>query len=82
MNRTVEVQIPEDRLNRTATSFIKAASGFSSQISITRGQHCINGKSLLGFLSLMKENGSVELFAEGSDAGEALDTLMGILAAR
>ena len=81
MKRTVEAQIPEDRLNRTATSFIKAASGFASQISITRGQHCINGKSLLGFLSLMKEGGAVELSAEGSDAGEALDTLTGILSA-
>ena len=79
MKRTAVVQIPEDQLDRTATSFIKAASGFSSQISITRGQHSINGKSLLGFLSLMKGGGDVELFAEGGDAEEALDTLTGIL---
>lgn len=79
MKRTAAVQIPEDQLDRTATSFIKAASGFSCQISITRGQHIINGKSLLGFLSLMKDGGDVELSAEGGDAEQALDTLAGIL---
>ena len=82
MKRMVEAQIPEDQLDHTATAFIKAASGFSSQISITRGQHCINGKSLLGFLSLMKSGGAVELSAEGPDAGEALDTLEKILKAK
>ena len=82
MKRTAAVQIPEDQLNRTATDFIKAANGFSSQISITRGQHCINGKSLLGCLSLMKGGGDVELFAEGGDAEQALDTLTGILEMR
>ena len=79
MKRMVEAQISEDQLERIATGFIKAASSFSSQISITRGQHCINGKSLLGFLSLMRGGGAVELSAEGTDAGEALDALAGIL---
>lgn len=79
MNRTADVQIPEEQLDRVATSFIKAASGYSCQISITRGAHCINGKSLLGFLSLMQEGGSVTLSAEGSGAEEALETLGVIL---
>ncbi len=79
MNRTAVVQIPEEQLDRIATSFIKAASGFSSQITITRGGHCINAKSLLGFLSLMRDHGEVTLTAEGPDAGEALGQLAGIL---
>lgn len=79
MKHTVDVQIPEDQLDRAATTFIKAASGFSSQISITRGQHSINAKSLLGFLSLMRDGGLAELSAEGTDAEEALRTLTGLL---
>lgn len=79
MNRTAVVQIPEDQLDQVATSFIKAASGFVSQITLTRGQHCINAKSFLGFLSLMRNQGEVVLSAEGSDAEEALDALTGIL---
>ena len=79
MKRTAVVEIPEDQLDRTATSFIKAASGFSCYLSITRARHSINAKSLLGFLSLMQNGGAVELTAEGVDAEEALETLTGIL---
>ncbi len=79
MNRTAVVQIPEDQLDRVATTFIKAASGFPCYISISRGQHSINAKSFLGFLSLMQESGTVELSAEGADAEQALETLTGIL---
>ena len=82
MNRMAVVQIPEDQLDRVATSFIKEASGFASQITITRGGHCINAKSLLGFLSLMRDHGEVALAAEGPDAGEALEALAGILEAK
>lgn len=57
MNRTAVVRIPEDQLDRIATGFIKAASGFTSQINISRDGHCINAKSLLGFLSLMRDPG-------------------------
>ena len=79
MNRMAVVQIPEEQLDQVATSFIKAASGFTSQITLTRGGHCINAKSLLGFLSLMRDQGEVALTAEGADAGEALEKLAGIL---
>lgn len=82
MNRTAVVQIPEEQLDQVATSFIKTASGFVSQITIARGGHCINAKSLLGFLSLMRSGGEVDLTAEGPDAGEALDALAGVLEAR
>ena len=79
MNRTAVVQISEDQLDRVATGFIKAASGFASQITITRDGHCINAKSFLGFLSLMRNHGEVELSAEGPDAGEALEALTELL---
>ena len=79
MNRTAVVHIPEEQLDQVATSFIKAASGFTSQITLTRGGHCINAKSLLGFLSLMRDHGEVALSAEGADAGEALEKLTSIL---
>ena len=74
MKRTAEVTIPEEQLDHMATAFIKAASSFSCQISITRDGHSVNGKSLLGFLSLMREGGAVEITAEG---GDAIKELMG-----
>lgn len=83
MKRIVEVQIPEDQLNKMAANFIKQASMFSSYILISRGGNSVNAKSLLGFLSLgMVRGAQVELSAEGSDAAEALDTLAAILEMR
>jgi len=79
MKRTAVVQIPEDQLDRTAAAFIKAASSFPCTISITRDRHSVNGKSLLGFLSLVRDGGEVELTAEGAAAEEALDTLSELL---
>ena len=82
MNRTADVHIPEEQLDHIATRFIKTASGYPCQISIMRGAHCINGKSLLGFLSLMRDSGSVTLAAEGTGAEEALAALSDILGMR
>ncbi len=79
MKRTALVQIPEDQLDHTAAAFIKAASSFPCQISIAREAHSVNGKSLLGFLSLVRDGGEVELSAEGVAAEEALDTLVELL---
>ncbi|MCI9121193.1 MAG: HPr family phosphocarrier protein [Oscillibacter sp.] len=82
MKRTIGVQISEELLNSAATNFIKTANEFSSRISITHGEHSVNAKSLLGFLSLMKTGTQVELSAEGEDAERALDTLSELLSAR
>lgn len=82
MKRTVEVKIPKEQLDRTAASFIRAANEFSCRISIAQGGRSVNAKSLLGFLSLMQEGGSVDLSAEGAEAEKALETLAGILEAK
>ncbi len=83
MNRIVEVQIPEDQLNRIAANFIKQASAFTSYILISKDNNSVNAKSLLGFLSLGMVRGvSVELSAEGADAAEALEALAKILEMR
>ncbi|MCI8849128.1 MAG: HPr family phosphocarrier protein [Oscillibacter sp.] len=83
MNRIVEVQIPEDQLNRIAANFIKQASTFSSYILISKDNNSVNAKSLLGFLSLgMVRGAHVELTAEGSDSAEALESLAKILEMR
>ncbi len=83
MKRIVEVQIPEDQVNRVAANFIQQANLFSSYILITRDGNSVNAKSLLGFLSLGIVCGKqVELSAEGKDAAAALDALTGILEMR
>lgn len=80
MKQTVEVHIPEDQLDRTATRFIQAANEFSCYILVSKSGNSVNAKSLLGFLSLGMRNGAkVELSAEGEGAEQALETLGRIL---
>lgn len=80
MRKVVVMQVPEEELSRTATSFIKEANAFSSRVTVAQNGKCVNAKSLLGILSLRPEVGTeVELTAEGDDAEKALEILGAIL---
>ena len=58
---------------RPASLWVQAASRFQSKIKIKRGDSVVDGKSILGILSLGLATGSVfELLAEGDDEAEAV----------
>ena len=64
---------------RAAAQFVKVASSFESDLSISKGDQQVNGKSIMGIMMLAAGQGTiVELEAEGEDA-EALLDAMGIL---
>ncbi|MDD5309347.1 MAG: HPr family phosphocarrier protein [Deltaproteobacteria bacterium] len=61
---------------RAATRFVQAASRFSSEIFVTKGDREVNGKSIMGMLMLVAAKGSqIAVRAEGSDAREAVAAL-------
>ncbi|MDB4292237.1 HPr family phosphocarrier protein [Maribacter sp.] len=61
---------------RTASLFAKKAGGFESDISVSHNGKTVNGKSMLGIMTLgVKSNAVVEISAEGIDEKEALSTL-------
>ncbi|TGE39850.1 HPr family phosphocarrier protein [Desulfosporosinus fructosivorans] len=61
---------------RPASLWVQAASRFQSKIKIKRGDSVVDGKSILGILSLGLAAGSVfELLAEGDDEAEAVSAL-------
>ncbi|HBW37399.1 HPr family phosphocarrier protein [Desulfosporosinus sp. BICA1-9] len=61
---------------RPATLWVQTASRFRSKIKIKRGGSVVEGKSILGILSLGLSAGSVfELLVEGEDETEAVATL-------
>jgi phosphocarrier protein len=65
---------------RPAGIFVKAASGFSSNIRIRAGEQTVNAKSIMNILSLGLENGAeFTLIADGPDAEAALQTLSGLV---
>jgi phosphocarrier protein HPr len=61
---------------RAAARFVHAASGFTSQIRVARGDREMDGKSIMGLLLLAASQGSViTISADGPDEQEALAAL-------
>ena len=67
---------------RAAARFVRVASGFTSRIRVARGARTVDGKSILGLLTLAAARGvRVTITAEGADEAAAIAAL-GELAAR
>ncbi|MFC1674430.1 HPr family phosphocarrier protein [Candidatus Omnitrophota bacterium] len=61
---------------RPAAIFVQIANKFDSRITVRREKEEINGKSIMGILTLGAEQGSeIIVEAEGEDAQEAIDAL-------
>ena len=68
---------------RPAAEIVKAASKFNADITITRDDLEVNGKSIMGVMMLAAEYGStVMLRATGPDADKAIDALSKLIADR
>jgi phosphocarrier protein HPr len=68
---------------RPAAEIVKAASKFNADITITRDDLEVNGKSIMGVMMLAAEFGStVMLRATGPDAEKAIDALSKLIADR
>jgi phosphocarrier protein HPr len=61
---------------RPAALLVKTASGFRSQIYIEKDSERINGKSIMGVITLGATfNTPLKLIADGPDEAQALDAL-------
>ncbi|UCF67972.1 MAG: HPr family phosphocarrier protein [Acidobacteriota bacterium] len=66
---------------RAAARFVELANGFRSRIEIARDGERVDGKSILGILTLAAQAGSqLTLIAEGPDADRALEVLERLVA--
>lgn len=64
---------------RPASVLVKVASGFESEFSIKMYGYYVNGKSILGVMTLAAEFGSeMELIFEGTDEKKALETVVNL----
>jgi phosphocarrier protein len=62
---------------------VKAASKFKSDITISRDDLEVNGKSIMGVMMLAAEYGAtITLKATGPDADDALEALSALVASR
>lgn len=81
-----QIQTPVTIINRlglharAATKFVNLASGFASDIRLTKGHRCVDGKSIMGVMMLAASQGTeLILEAEGDDAQAATDALQDLI---
>jgi phosphocarrier protein HPr len=61
---------------RAAGRFVKEAAGFNCDIWLAKGVNKVNGKSIMGILTLAAAKGErIIIEADGADEKEALDVL-------
>lgn len=80
-----EISFPVDEIvkRRTAAQLVQLSSRFHSRIMIEQGNKIVNGKSMLGLLSLADSPISkmVVLSADGPDEKEAIEAILALFEA-
>lgn len=80
VQRTVSVVHEQGLHARPAALFVKLASRFESQITVKKGRKSVDGKSIMGLLTLAAHCGSrVSIVVNGPDAPDALEQLCRLL---
>lgn len=65
---------------RAAVRFVQIANHFKSEINVIRDGMQVNGKSIMGLLTLVAAVGSeVTVVASGVDADQAVDALAALI---
>ena len=76
---TVTVSNPQGLHARPAEMFVKLANQFDARIEVFKDRECVDGKSILGMLTLFAVQGTqLSIRATGFDVPDALKALAGL----
>jgi phosphocarrier protein len=65
---------------RPASMFVETAGKYSSDIKVVKDSQEINGKSIMGLMSLgINQSTEITIQAEGEDADQAVEALVGLV---
>lgn len=80
LRRTIKITNPQGLHARPASTFVKLACRFESEVTVKKGSEEVNGKSIMGLMTLAANQGS-ELILEvsGPDAERAMEELAAFL---
>lgn len=79
VERQVTVRNRAGLHTRPASMLVKTASQFDSEVFLRRDNYEINGKSVIGVMTLAAEQGAcLDLIVEGDDEEEAADAIAGL----
>ena len=80
LHRTVTIVHAQGLHARPAAVFVQLAKRFRSRVTIKKGRKMVDGKSIMGLLTLAAKSGArVSIIVDGPDAREALDHLSHVL---
>lgn len=61
---------------RAASRLVGCAAGFAAEIRLCKGGRCVNGKSIMGVLTLAAARGTeLTIEVDGADENEALEAV-------
>lgn len=80
LHRTVKITNPQGLHARPASTFVKLACRFESEVTVKKGPDAVNGKSIMGLMTLAANQGTVlEIEVSGPDAEKAIEELAAFL---
>ena len=80
LRKKIKIKNPQGLHARPASLFVRLANKFESDVTVRRGSEKVNGKSIMGLLTLAAIEGSVvEIEISGDDAEGAMQELEGFL---
>lgn len=80
VEKTVVIKNKQGLHARPAALFVQIANKFNSDITVSKGRHKVNGKSIMGIMMLEAGSGSkVTMVASGDDAEQAVKELESLL---
>lgn len=80
LRRTIKITNPQGLHARPASLFVKLASRFESEVTVRKGPDAVNGKSIMGLMTLAANQGSeLEIEVSGPDAERAMEELAAFL---
>ncbi len=78
--REVIIKNPQGLHARPAAMFVQVVSKYNASVIIQKGEERVNGKSIMGILTLgAQQNTKIILEATGDDAQQVLDELEQLL---
>ena len=68
---------------RASAKFVETVARFQCEVTVTKGDASVSGRSIMGLMMLAASLGSsIELAAQGPDASEAVAALVALVAAK
>ena len=80
IKKRIKIKNPQGLHARPASIFVRIANKFESEVTVKKGSEKVNGKSIMGLLTLAASEGStVEIEVSGPDSEQAMSELESFL---